>query len=305
MSKKIFPSYENVILDEEIISHQKVDSHYIRSLSFALDDYRDWYIDGGEDFSLPIAPSEGIAKDLVALFLERYDHNAVVGLHQKEEIFFYNPAPLDSLLTFKGKYTDKYLKRGKGYTVFDTIAVDQEDRPIVRQISTEIMRIPEKIELGSGSGTQTTKDKVEPNWPGDGQVLDKFDPQTIKVGYGIKPVTKQSRQDQMTVFSQGGKNYHNIHTDDFFAIKNGFKTTVTQGMQTTCWAVGMLSSFFGKLWLTGGWIKMVYLKPIYWKEEVTTKATIKNVEGNKIFLEVWVEKSDGEITSVGWAHCEV
>ncbi len=304
MSDKIFPSYENVVLDEEIISIQDVDNHYIRSLSFALDDYRDWYIDGGREFSKPIAPSEGIAKDLVALFLERYDHNAVVGLHQKEEIFFFNPALQGSRLTFKGKYTDKYLKRGKGYTVFDTEAIDENGIPIVRQISTEIMRIPDKIELGSGSGSKEIENKVETIWPGDEAIIQRFDKNT-KPGDALAPLKKMSRQDQMTVFSQGGKNYHNIHTDDFFAIKNGFKTTVTQGMQTTCWTVGMLINFFGKSWLTGGWIKMVFLKPVYWKEEVTAKAIIKNVDGNKVSLEVWIEKHSGEVTSVGWATCTI
>ncbi len=302
MSDKIFPSYENVILDEEIVSVQDVDNHYVRSLSFALDDYRDWYINGGSDFPGPIAPSEGIAKDLVALFLERYDHNAVVGLHQKEEIFFFNPAPQGSRLTFKGRYTDKYMKRGKGYTVFDTEAVDEKGTPIVRQISTEIMRIPDKIELGSGSSSKVIDSKVEPIWPGDDAIVQTID-RDIKPGDALAPLKKISRQDQITVFSQGGKNYHNIHTDDFFAKKNGFKTTVTQGMQTTCWAVGMLINFFGKPWLTGGWIKMVYLKPVYWKEEVTAKAIIKAIDGNKVSLEVWIEKNNGEITSVGWATC--
>ncbi|MCF8482763.1 MAG: MaoC family dehydratase [Rhodospirillum sp.] len=305
MTEKIFPSFENVILDEDIRATHRVDDHYITSLSFALDDYKDWYIDGGEDFPDRIAPSEGIAKDLVALFLERYDHNAVVGLHQKEEIFFHNPAPKGAELTFVGRYTDKYMKRGKGYTVFDTYAEDEFGTRIVRQISTEIMRIPEGVRLGSGSGTPA-EDKVDPIWPADRAVARHWCPDLTE-GTPIAPVRKLSRQDQMTVFSQGGRNYHNIHTDDNFAHKAGFKSTLTQGMQTTCWAVGMLASFFGKAWLTGGWIKTIYLKPVYWKDVVTVRGVIKTIDtdAKEVSLDIWIENEDGAITSVGWAKCRV
>ncbi|WP_026379101.1 MaoC family dehydratase [Afifella pfennigii] len=305
MSEKIFPSYENVILDEEIRARVTVDDHYINSLAFALDDYRDWYRDGGGDFAQPIAPSEGIAKDLVALFLERYDPNAVVGLHQKEEIFFYNPAPRGSTLNFVGKYTDKYMKRGKGYTVFDTYAEDEFGTRIVRQISTEIMRVPDNVRLGSGEG-KPTGDKVEPHWPAERAVAARWN-EGLEEGTPIAPVRKVARQDQMTVFSQGGKNYHNIHTDDNFAKEAGFPTTLAQGMQTTCWAAGMLSNLFGKSWLTGGWIKMIYLKPVFWKDVVTARAVIKSIDrdAREVALDVWIENEEGAITSVGWAKCRV
>jgi acyl dehydratase len=252
-------------------------------------------------------PSAAIAKDLVALFLTRYDASRVVGLHQKEEVWFAKPARLGQTLTLSGTYVDKYQKRGKGYVVLDCEARDEAGDLIVRQQSTEIMRIPEKVELGAAS-SDPKGGRVEPVWPAN------IDPAAragadLAPGTPVRPLTKRARQDQMAVFSGVGKQWHNIHTDDRVAKAAGFRDTIAQGMMETCWTAEMLAHFFGPPWLASGWIRMIYTQPVYNGDTITCRAVVKDRKSangaTQLHLEVWAENQDGRITTVGWASGRV
>lgn len=298
------PTYEEVELGEVIEKTVEADEHYVKGLVFALDDDTPWYASDQSPFGGRVVPSAGIAKDLVALFLVRYDPAKVVGLHQKEEIFFHKPARLGARLTLRGSYTDKYMKRGKGYTVFDTEARDENGDLIVRQISTEIMRIPDKVVLGSGEAKPDAKDAVNPSWPKDRKPIARATA-GMAPGTPVVPLVKTAHQDQMSVFSGCNNQWHNIHTEIAVAKKAGFPDTLAQGMQTSCWTSQMLCDFFGPDWLTSGWLKMIYLQPVFRGDTITCRAVVKGSEktegGTRLNLEVWVEKSDGTVTSVGWA----
>ena len=54
---------------------------------------------------------------LLRLLNTRYDPNTEVGLHQKEEIWFDSPVRLGERVILTGSFTDKYVKRDKGYIV--------------------------------------------------------------------------------------------------------------------------------------------------------------------------------------------
>lgn len=302
------PTYESVEIGELIEAVVEADDHYVKSLVFALDDDSPWYSSKENPFGNRIVPSEGIAKELVLLFLERYNPNKVVGLHQKEEVFFHKPVSVGSRISMRGSYTDKYVKRGKGYTVFDSSAYNEDNELLVRQISTEIMRIPDNIELGTGMGKAEGEERVVPYWPEDKTPVNKARAD-LEPGTPIVPLRKTAYQDQMSVFGGCGKQCHNIHTDDLFAKKAGFKDTLCQGMQTTCWVSQMLSEFFGPSWLTSGWLKTIYLNPVYRGDSVVCHGVVKGSEstgrGIRLNLELWIEKPDGTITSVGWASAIV
>ena len=293
------PTYESVVVDELIGPVRvKADRAWCRRASFALDDYSPLY--SCEPGSLVPAPMVG--RDLVALFCEVYDPSRTVGLHQKEEIWFVNPIPLDTELSYTGRYTDKYMKRGKGYTVFDTEARDAEtDQLYVRQISTEIMRIPDNIQLGTGgSRNGASADHIEPRWPRDIEPA-AFADAGLRPGTPVKPLTKQPEQGQMFVFSGGNRQWYNIHTDVEVALKAGFRDTLAQGMMETCWIAEMLAGFIGPGWHTSGWIKMAYVKPVYRADIITCKAVVQEVDGDLVKFHVWAENQHGEMTAVGQA----
>ncbi|SEQ26529.1 Acyl dehydratase [Faunimonas pinastri] len=301
------PTYEEVAVGEPIGPKRVVaDEHYQQRARFALGQHAPQY--GGGDGSLVPAPM--IGRDLVALFCEVYDPSRTVGLHQKEEIWFHAPVPLGTVMNYTGSYTDKYERRGKGYTVFDCEARNAETGELlVRQISTEIMRIPEGIQLGTGSApVEPGAERVSGEWPTD-RTLAVRASRDLEPGTPVRPLTKLARQDQMTVFSGGADQWYNIHTDIEVALKAGFRDTLAQGMMETCWVAEMLEAFAGPDWHTSGWIKMAYLKPVFRGDEITLRAVIKHKaeqDGKTEFrFEVWAENNRGEMTAAGWASCRI
>lgn len=297
------PTYENVVVDE-LIGPLRVDADeaYRRRACFALDDYGPEYV-GTE---APWVPAPMLGRDLVALFCSVYDPSRTVGLHQKEEIWFINPVPLNARLSYTGRYTDKYMKRGKGYTVFDTEARDADSgKAYVRQISTEIMRIPDDIQLGTGNAAKTPQaGHIDPVWPEDVTPLRqaRLD---MTPGTPVQPLQKRPEQGQMTVFSGGNTQWYNIHTDIEVALKAGFRDTLAQGMMETCWIAEMLASFAGPAWHTSGWIKMAYIRPVYRNDTITCKAVIDEMQQDVVKFHVWAENQHGERTAVGWASCRI
>ncbi|OON41873.1 hypothetical protein BTJ39_01570 [Izhakiella australiensis] len=293
------PTFDNVVVDEPIGPLTiTADEAYRRRACFALDDFSPEYV--GEQ--APWVPAAMLGRDLVALFCSVYDPSRTVGLHQKEEVWFINPVPVNARINYSGKYTDKYMKRGKGYTVFDTEARDADSgTPYVRQISTEIMRIPDDIQLATGgAGKSAGADHIDPVWP------TAIVPLTharagMTPGTPVQPLTKRPEQGQMTVFSGGNTQWYNIHTDIEVALKAGFRDTLAQGMMETCWIAEMLARFIGPGWHTSGWIKMAYIRPVYRGDEITCRALVEDVEDNVVKFHVWAENQHGERTAVGWA----
>lgn len=286
-----------------------VDDHYIKSGVFALDDDTPWYREADTPFGGRIAPSNIIARDLVALFCTRYDASRVVGLHQKEEVWFAAPVREGRTLTLTGTYVEKYERRGKGYVVLDCEARDDEGTLIVRQRSTEIMRIPDDVKLGAGSsGSGSTGERVSPVWPQDREPVARA---SVDLGPGtpVVPLTKTAWQDQMAVFSGCGRHWKNIHTEIAVAHKANMRTTLAQGMMETCWTSEMLARFFGPSWLSSGWIRMVYLQPVYENDRITCRAVVKDRkpdgDGTSLELEVWCENQDGLMTAAGWASGKI
>lgn len=297
------PTYEAVEVGETFgpVSF-RADEHYVRAATFSLDDYSDWYLESDNGLGFRAVPSTAIARDQVALFLTKYDPNRVVGLHQTEEVWFHAPVRLGSIVTLTGRYIDKYQRRGKGYVVLECDAHDETGALLVRQISTEIMRIPEGVRLGEGSAGPGSE-RIRGEWPEDRSPV-AHARRGMASGTPVAPLTKVARQDQMAVFSGCGLNRHNIHTDDNVARAAGFRAPLAQGMMETCWISEMLARFFGPVWLSGGWLKTKYLKPVFAADEITLRAVVSDEEADgRVRLEVWATNQDGVMTAAGWASC--
>jgi acyl dehydratase len=298
------PTFEAVRVGEPIGPVTVVaDAHYRRNASFAVDDFAPPY--ASDDAATgQLVPATAVARDLVALFCTVYDPSRVVGLHQKEEVWFHRPIRLGTTMHYTGRYTDKYERRGKGYVVFESEARDARDGALlVRQISTEIMRVPEQVTLGEGSAPPDGE-RVRGKWPANAVPALRATAD-LAAGTPIPPLVKTAHQDQMSVFSGAGKQWFNIHTDVGIAQAAGFRDTLAQGMMETCWIAEMLAGFFGAGWMTGGWIKTAFLKPVFRNDTLTCRGVVTGVEhaadGTRLRLEVWAENQDGVMTAAGWA----
>jgi acyl dehydratase len=300
------PTFESVEVGEtfgpQVI---EMDEHYLRSACFALSDYSDCYTSADPAIGYRIVPSAALVRDGVALFLTKYNPNTVVGLHQSEELWYHAPVPFGGKVTLTGEYVDKYERRGKGYCVLDVSVHDESGRLMVRQKSTEIMRIPEGIRMGEGSSTPT-EGRVSGTIPKNVSAVARAS-LDIAAGTPIPSLKKTAHNDEMAVFSGIHFDRHNIHTDDTVSSAAGFRARLAQGVQTTCWMSQMLADFFGPAaWFSSGWMKNVYLQPVYAGDELTAHGVVTGrTDDGRLELEVWTRNQDGLMTAAGWASAKV
>ncbi|MDX3926213.1 MAG: MaoC/PaaZ C-terminal domain-containing protein [Shinella sp.] len=295
------PTYENVYIGESFGPVELVlDDFFLRSYAYALDDYSGMKIVDGIVKPVGYVPPHMIVSDLMQIFLTVYDRDKVVGLHQKEEVIHYKPVPVGATLTLTGTYTDKYMKRGKGYTVLESIARDEQGDIVILQKSTEVMRIPDDIKVGTGSAEPDRR--VSPRKL-PAERADRISVGTA-VGTALRPLTKQVRQAQMSVFT--GVEFHKqgIHTNLEIARKAGLRDCIAQGMMESCWASQYLSALFGHAFLSTGRHFSTYLTPIYPKDVITIDGVVTSSEpengGRRVEVEYWLTNQEGQTTAVGY-----
>ena len=72
---------------------------------------------------------------------------------------------------------------------------------------------------------------------------------------------------------------HNpIHTDPAFAATTPFERPIAHGMLLLAYVMEMLTTTFGKAWITSGQLKVRFRKPAYVDSTVTAWGTIKKVD---------------------------
>ena len=227
------PIYENVEVGESFgprVLH--LDEFFLKTYAYATDDYSAIEIVDGTLRAKGLVPGAAIASELMLVFLLTYDPDGVVGLHQKEVVEHFKPVPVGSTITITGRYVAKYMKRGKGYVTLEAEGHDEAGDLVVRQYSTEIMRMPEGIEVGTGAGEPERR--ISPRLLSDERV------QRIvagtPVGTALTPLVKHVHQAQMSVFSGAEIHKQGIHTVRTIARGAGLKDCLAQGMMESCWA---------------------------------------------------------------------
>lgn len=303
MTAPIFkdPTYENVYIGETFGPVELVlDDFFLRSYAYALDDYSGMEIVDGELKPVGHVPPHMIVSDLMQIFLTVYDRDKVVGLHQKEEVIHYKLVPVGAKLTLTGTYVDKYMKRGKGYTVLESVARDEAGEIVVLQRSTEVMRIPDGVKVGTGMAEPERR--VSPREL-PAERASRISPQT-PVGTALRPLVKEVRQAQMSVFTGAEFHKQGIHTNLDIAKKAGLRDCIAQGMMESCWASQYLTSLFGESFLSTGQHFATYLAPIYPKDRIKLEGVVtdrrQEPHGMRFEVEFWLTNQLGEITAVGY-----
>lgn len=85
-------------------------------------------------------------------------------LHARQEIEFINPVPLGKLVWAYSKIAEKYVKRGKGYIVIETLLVDDDGIEIMRTKS-HCMVDDERIREASKTGLEMTPPPASRKYP--------------------------------------------------------------------------------------------------------------------------------------------
>jgi acyl dehydratase len=303
------PAFENLEIPEYLgAATLVVDDHKVKRYAFTVDDYHPWSF-GVSPFGRRIGQAGLVTNDIVQLFTQRYAASKTVGLHTEEQLWFERPIPLDSQVTIEGTYVESYTKRGLGYVVMEAAVTNPDGETMIRHRGVEVLRtVPGEV-VGRGNAESQS---------GERRIFVDYDtalPFVLKAGPGLRlgsplaPLRTTITQEQASVFSRSGEYVRNAHNDLAIARHGGLRIPIVQGQQQLCVVLTLMTHVFGAHWYTSGWIRVKFINPL----EVFTPATVggvvrtvdSEVDGEWVNIDVWVQRSDGVLTTVGTARCLV
>ena len=127
--------------------------------------------------------------------------------------------------------------------------------------------------------------------------------ETIAVGQQLPTLVKEISQRQIDTYS--GVRPNSIHTDEAWARKKGFRTTLAQGMMSTAYVSEMMTRLLGAGFIKGGTMSVAFIKPVYAGDRLTVHGRVKDKRpesgGTRVIVEVWCENQHGEKTAAGQA----
>jgi len=127
--------------------------------------------------------------------------------------------------------------------------------------------------------------------------------ETIAVGQELPTLVKEISQRQIDTYS--GVRPNSIHTDEAWARKKGFRTTLAQGMMSTAYVSEMMTQLLGAGFIKGGTMSVAFIKPVYAADRLTVHGVVKEMRpesgGTRVVVDVWCENQHGQKTAVGTA----
>jgi len=127
--------------------------------------------------------------------------------------------------------------------------------------------------------------------------------ETIAVGQELPSLVKEISQRQIDTYS--GVRPNSIHTDEAWARKKGFRTTLAQGMMSTAYVSEMMTQLLGAGFIKGGTMSVAFIKPVYAGDRLAVHGVVKEMRpesgGTRVVVDVWCENQQGEKTAAGQA----
>ena len=260
----------------------------VREYADAVQDHHPWYF-GPSPFGGPVAP--GLIRHS-EMFVDRrwYLPNIYGNLHAKQEWELFAPILVGEHISAHSWVIDRYRKRGRDYVVNEVLLLGDDGRVHVRG-RTHQSFLPESSAGGTVVGKEREKEAGRRFEVGKGPTLEE-----------LAPLVKEVGPEMCVRFSGPGKNYH---TDREEAQKLGFPEVVVQGMMSVCFLSELLTRRFGAGWYCGGKMAVNLVNVLWQGETVTAYGAVKEFtpEGGRrrAHLEVWCQKADGTVITVGSA----
>jgi acyl dehydratase len=213
-------------------------------------------------------------------------------VHTRDETAFLNPAYAGTRLRVSWTPAEGYEKRGRIYSVIDTLVEDENGRPILRRRATNI-----KSTAGQPIGQKSeglAGEQPRPVAPPD---LD------TPAGTVLHGRPKLVTLERMRLFS--GWPRKNIHTDEEAARAAGCPAPIASATQNMGHLCELLLDHFGEEWLTNGTLSLTFVRPIYAGDTVRSHAVITDSapQGDAVrhTLTVSAVNQDGQPVTVGRA----
>jgi acyl dehydratase len=126
---------------------------------------------------------------------------------------------------------------------------------------------------------------------------------TLAVGHELPPLEKELTQRHIDAYS--GVRARSIHSDEEWARRKGFRTTLAQGMMSTAYVSEMMTRLLGAGFVKGGTMSVTFVQPVYAGDRLTVRGVVKELrpEGAaiRVVVDVWCENQHGQKTAVGTA----
>src|SRR5437870_8114551 len=97
----------------------------------------------------------------------------------------------------------------------------------------------------------------------------------IAVGQELPPLEKDLTQRHIDAYS--GVRTRSIHTDEAWARRKGFRTTLAQGMMSTAYVSEMMTRLLGAGFIRGGSMSVAFVQPVYAGDRLTVHGVVKDL----------------------------
>jgi len=269
-----------------------ISSQMVQDYADAVQDHYPWYF-GSSPFGGPVAPALIRHSEM---FVDRrwYLPNIYGNLHAKQEWELFAPIRIGEHITAHSLVVDRYLKRGRDYVVNEVLLLGDDGRVCARSRSHQSF-LRDDVTSGTVIGKEREKETGRRFEVGQGPVLET-----------LASLMKEVGPEMCMRFSGPGKNYH---TDREEAVKLGFPEVVVQGMMPICFLSELMTRRFGEGWYCGGKMTVNLVNILWMGETVSVCGVIKELtlEGShqRAHLEIWCQKVDGTVITVGSASAVV
>ena len=110
----------------------------------------------------------------------------------------------------------------------------------------------------------------------------------IQEGKALNSVVKHITQEKINLYAEASGDFNPIHIDESFAAKTPLGGTIAHGMLNLAYVSEMMTSAFGKSWVSGGKLRAKFKESARPRDTLTITGTIFCIE----------QKSD-----VSYANC--
>jgi len=270
----------------------EISPQLVQHYADAIHDHNPWYV-GSSPFGGPVAPA--LIRHSEMYVDRRWYLPYIYGnLHARQEWELFSPIKVGERVSTHSVVTDRYEKRGRLYVVCEVLILSADGRLCARSRTHQSFL---REEATTGVVVDKSREKAA------GRRFEVGQGKTLET---LAPIEKEVDLDMCMAFSGPGKNYH---TDREEAIKLGFPEVVVQGMMSICFISELLTRRFGEGWYCGGKMNVNLVNVLWGGEKVSSHGVIKEIasEGSRqrAQLEVWCQKADGTVITVGSASAVV
>jgi 3-hydroxybutyryl-CoA dehydratase len=100
----------------------------------------------------------------------------------------------------------------------------------------------------------------------------------IQEGKALDSVVRRVTQEKINLYAEASGDFNPIHIDESFAAKTPLGGTIAHGMLNLAYVSEMMTSAFGRSWLSGGKLRAKFKEPARPGDTLTINGKIDCVE---------------------------